>query len=90
MSSIREQLVNLGFTDSTPPLTRDENILSLIDKEGLTKLYEEMYLPMVINMIEGACEPTGPYRWERRLMALHHDVTAGAFVDAYPLWEELL
>lgn len=90
MSSIREQLVNLGFTDSTPPLTRDENVLSLIDKEGLTKLYEHMYLPMVIDRISGDSEPTGPDRWGFHLAVLHLEVTADAFVDAYPLWEELL
>jgi len=84
MSSIREQLVNLGFTDSTPPLTRDENVLSLIDKEGLTKLYEEMYLPMVIDRISGESKPL------HFLVGLHIDRTAAAFVSAYPLWEELL
>jgi len=87
MSSIKEQLVNLGFTDSTPPLTRDENVLSLIDKDGLAKLYEHMYLPMVIDRIEGVPRPIA---FAERVMGLHRDAAAEAFVDAYPLWEELL
>ena len=79
MKSMRERLVNLGFTEVEPQV--HEGVRNLIDKEGLTALYEETYLPFVMNQLN-------PSKYHFTLY--HAIMKKNRFEAAYPFWEEVL
>ena len=79
--SFSEQISTLmPVVTSTPSPVVDDNIRNLIDKDGLSAMCAEMYIPYVIARME---RPDKFSNFVRK-------ISSEQFVDAYPFWEEVL